>query len=54
MEKVSFAVACKRYFGIKEGELLGGFVKELKALTPEDKGWFAQELTKELGVEVTP
>lgn len=41
MEKVSFVVACKKFFGILPGQSLMDFQKEIKALTPKDK----EELT---------
>ena len=34
---VPFATACKEFFGFKEGQNSGGFLAELKALTPKDK-----------------
>jgi len=37
LEVTTFAGACKKFFGLKEGETLAEFVGELKALTAEDK-----------------
>jgi hypothetical protein len=37
MQKVSFAVACKQYFGMKPNQTLGEFSQELKQLTDKDK-----------------
>lgn len=37
MEKVSFVVACKRYFGMKPEQTMGQFAQELKALTDKDR-----------------
>lgn len=37
MEKVSFAVACLKFFGRQEGQTAADFGKEIKALTPEDR-----------------
>jgi hypothetical protein len=37
MEKVSFVVACKKFFGLREGQKLSDFIQELKRLTEQDK-----------------
>lgn len=37
MEKVSFAKACKEYFGMKPGQTLSDFLAELKELTEKDR-----------------
>lgn len=37
LELTTFAGACKKFFGLKQGETLQEFVAELKALTAEDK-----------------
>ena len=47
-----FAVACKKYFGLLEGQPFAQFTAELKKLTPEDRKELAAELTKELQDEV--
>ena len=45
--------ACAKYFGKKEGQSVGDFGKEIKELPPADRAWFASELTKVLGTEVS-
>ena len=52
MEKVKFTVACKKYFGKKDGQTLLGFAQEIRLLTPEDKTELIPLLSKELGQEV--
>ena len=49
-EKIGIAVACKRFFGLKENQTLMEFASEIRKLSQEEKEWFAAELTKELGV----
>jgi hypothetical protein len=46
--------ACAKYFGKKEGQSVGDFGKEIKEIAPADRVWFAAELTKVLGTEVSP
>lgn len=46
MAQRSFVAAMKGYFGFKEGQSLNDFQQELKALTHEDKLYFARELRK--------
>jgi hypothetical protein len=46
--------ACAKYFGKKEGQSVGDFGKEIKEISPSDRIWFAAELTKVLGTEVSP
>lgn len=53
MDKVSFIVGCKRFFGLKPEQTSAQFVAEVKALTPADRAELAPLLTLELGVEVT-
>lgn len=52
MEQKPFAVAARQFFGLREGQTLIGFAKELKDLTAEDKAELAPLLGKELGCEV--
>lgn len=37
LELTTFAGACKKFFGLKDGQTLAEFVGELKQLTDEDK-----------------
>ncbi len=37
MREMSFVLACKDYFGFKEGQTMMEFAGELKALTAQDK-----------------
>lgn len=37
MRVMTFATACKEYFGFQYNQNSGGFLAELKALTPKDK-----------------
>lgn len=39
----------KRFFGLKDGQKLGDFVGELKALSPEEKVALADMAAVELG-----
>lgn len=45
-KEVSLGSALKDYFGYKPGEGASDFMKELKALTPEDRTEFKDLLTK--------
>lgn len=47
-----FAVACKRFFGLKEGQKVTEFVTEIKDLSQKDKEELAPFLSKELNEEV--
>lgn len=44
MKETTFAVACKEFFGFREGQKLGDFMHELKQLTDKDRAdliaWF--------------
>lgn len=51
-EKLTQTMVLKRYFGLKEGQKLGEFATELKALSPEAKKELAEAAAKELGVEI--
>lgn len=50
----SFAAAAQAFFGRLPGQTLGEFASELKALRPEQREWYATELSKVLGEDVTP
>ena len=47
---MSGAAVLKNYFGLKDGQTLSDFTKELKDLTPADKKELATAAAKELGV----
>jgi hypothetical protein len=51
MEKKTFAVACRGFFGFKEGQTTGDFMKEMKELTPKDRAEFS-EMFKTIGIEI--
>jgi hypothetical protein len=53
MALVSFVIACKRFFGIREGESLMDFNTEVKALTNADRAEMAPLLGAALGCEVS-
>lgn len=50
MEKKSLVVALKDFFGYREGQNAGDFMREVKALTDEDRAFFQQEFAK-IGIE---
>lgn len=52
MEPIKFTVAAKRFFGLKPGETLQEFAREIHALTNTDKDELAALLSVELGVPV--
>lgn len=52
MKKMSFVSAMKDYFGFRPGSDSMGFLQEMKALTPEDKKWFRENLPK-VGYDIT-
>jgi len=52
-DKISFAVAYKKYFELLPDQKLGQFIAELKNLTQKDREELAPLLAKELGIEVT-
>ena len=51
MIQKSFTKACMDHFGKKAGQTTLEFAKELKSLTPVDKGYFIDEFYK-IGVEI--
>jgi hypothetical protein len=50
---MSFVIACRNYFGIKERQTLLEFSEELKQLTKKDREELAPLLSQVLGEEVT-
>jgi exonuclease VII large subunit len=48
-----FAVAVKKFFGMKDGQTLQDFVAEVRGLTPADRAEMAPQLSVALGEEVT-
>lgn len=50
-KQMSFAAAMKDYFGPQPGGNSIGFLQELKALTPDDKKWFRENLPS-VGYEI--
>ena len=51
---MTFAVAMKQYFGIKEGQTLKDFQDEIRKLTVKDREDFTGWLEKELGITIVP
>ena len=53
---MTFAVACKKFFGAKEGQGLSAFLAELRRLSPQDIEEIKVELEKHFGepVEAKP
>lgn len=49
---MSFSAACKDYFGVKPGQTALDFMKEVKALSADDKVEISAGL-KALGYEIT-
>jgi len=52
MKKMTFVQAMKDYFGLLPGRDNMSFLKEMQALTSEDKDWFRENLPK-VGYEIT-
>ncbi len=50
---ISFTIACKKFFGQKQGESLADFATELKALTDDDRAEMRTQLQEALGEEVS-
>jgi len=48
----SFAVACKKFFGTKEGQGLSQFLAEIRQLSPQDVEEIRLELEKHFGEPV--
>lgn len=51
MQTLTFAAACKHYFGLHPGQTLQEFTAELKKLTPEDKAELIR-LFPSVGIEI--
>lgn len=51
MIQMSFTAACNKFFGLKPGQTISDFAKELKALDEKDREWFKREFVK-IGVEI--
>ena len=51
MKQMSFVAAMKDYFGLRDGQTPMDFLKEIKALTDDDKAWFRANLPS-VGYEV--
>lgn len=49
----SFAVRCKAFFGLKEGQTLGEFAAEIRSITPKDKEELIAEFER-IGLPVLP
>ena len=47
----SFTAAMRDYFGFREGKTLQDFSQELRALTPQEKDWFKEQL-ETVGYEI--
>lgn len=43
-QEMSFAAAMKSFFGLKDGQTVGGFAQEIKALTIDDRAYFTKLL----------
>ena len=41
---LTFAAAMKHFFGLKEGQTVGGFAQEIKALDLDDRAYFTKLL----------
>ena len=53
MDKKTLTVACKAFFGLKDGQDLKGFSEEMKALTQADRNDLAA-LFQTIGIEIVP
>ena len=52
MKTMSFALACKDYFGFKPNQTMTEFMGELKQLTTQDRADLSREFAK-VGYEIT-
>ena len=52
MKKMSFLMACKDFFGLKDGQTLTEFGQEVKKLTDADRNDLISEFAK-VGYEIT-
>jgi len=48
----SFVVACKKFFGTKEGQGLAAFLAEIRQLSPQDIEEIREELERHFGEPV--
>lgn len=51
-KKMTFVAAIRSFFGQKPGQTMPEFAQELKALTPEDRVYFINEL-RTAGIDAT-
>lgn len=51
MKECTFIVACREFFGMKPGQTLQDFAKEIRELTPDDRKEF-QEMFLSVGYKV--
>ena len=52
IKKMTFVVACKTFFGLKENQPTVEFLKEVRALTPDDRDYLIREF-KTVGIDAT-
>lgn len=52
--ELSFNQAAMQFFGKKEGQSLGDFMKECRALTPKDRADMTPGLEKALDCKIKP
>lgn len=52
MEQMTFISACRKFFGIKDGQTLQQFASEIKELTAQDKLDLI-EMFKTVGIDAT-
>ena len=50
--KMSFIVACKKFFGMKIGQSLTDFANEIKAISDKEKAELTHEF-QTVGIEIT-
>lgn len=53
MKQMSFVAAVREYFGFKPGQTPMEFMQEIKALTPDDRVYLANEFRK-VGYDISP
>jgi hypothetical protein len=52
MDKIKFVEACRKFFGLKDGQSPMDFLKEIKQLTPVDRAEIAAGIGKQMGCAV--
>lgn len=52
-ETVSFMAACRKFFGLKDGQTALDFGKEVRALSAQDRLDMIPGLERELGVVIS-